>query len=335
MNFKYQISNTTNKKINSKLILIGNLIFVLFVVFIVFPQKIFAENFSAGIYPPILQIHAEPPASVNNKITIINQTDQNASYNITLVPFTAGDSLNGQPEFDEGLIPIYQDLFSKTQIMDGNSIIKQVNLAPKQKKILNLHIGLTDNSALGDFYFSVVFASNSNEQNKNGSFTGARGGVATNVLLSAGPETKAQGKIENFSAPKFITKGPVNFNLNIANTGTSYFAVKGNIIVKNMFNQTIGNIDLVPVNVLSKSNRLIPSKNNLYPDKPKAVWNEKFLLGFYKADATVALSKDGPLLQKQISFFAFPMEGLIAIIICIILFMAIIKRVKQKSDNVS
>lgn len=293
-------------------------------------DKANAQQINVGIYPPILQIDANPPASVNSEIAIENKSDQTATYTIYLVPFTSSSDNNGTPTYDESLKPVYKSIFDKIQILDSDRVVSQVTLAPKQKKALIMHIGIPEGEKAYDYYFSVLFINETDIKEANNSFSGARGGIGTNVLLSIGPKGNPEGRISEFSTKRFTTGGPVEFEVEVENTGQSYFSPVGSILVKNMFGQTIGQIEAVPVNILSKSKRLIPSEKNSDIENPRMIWNEKFLLGIYSAEVKFKLSEQGPIISKKTTFFAFPVEGIFGILIGIILLFLIIRRVRQK-----
>lgn len=297
------------------------------------PESASAQAINTGVYPPILQIDAEPPASINSDIAVENKSDQNVTYGIFLIPFKASALGNGQPDYDPTLEKVYKNIFDKMQITSSDKVINQIELAPGQKKNLNLHIGIPKGEKAFDYYFSVVFIPSPEEQDLNTSFSGAKGGIGTNVLLSVGPKGLPQGNIKKFEVPKFVTGGPINFKVLLENTGSAYFAPEGNIIVKNMFGQTIGAIETVPVNILSDSERYIPSKGNVNKELPTVTWNEKFLLGAYTAELDIKLSDKGPVFKKKVTFFAFPVEGILGLIIASTLVFLIIRRVRAKKDR--
>ncbi|MEK9176387.1 MAG: hypothetical protein AAB520_03020 [Patescibacteria group bacterium] len=319
---------------NLKLRIIGYLILEIGLL-VLFPQKIFAENLSVGIYPPILQIQTDPPASVKAGISIQNKSDQTITYNIYLIPFRSSVKNNGEPNFDKELLSEYKNFFDNIQVWDNDHSIKQVKLAPQEKKNLTLHLGIQKNEKPQDYYFSVVFITEPMDQTSKTSALGNQAGIGTNVLVSIGPKGPATGNISEFSAPGLATKGPVSFKLGLTNTGKSFFSAKGNVAIKNMFGQTIGQIDLVPSNVLANSTRFIASKESRNPEEPRVVWNEKFLLGFYTAEATAALSDEGPIVRKKIHFLAFPIELLLGILVALAIVIGIIRRVKAKEKEIS
>lgn len=310
------------------------IIFLLFAFcYLLFAERVAAQSLSVGIDPPILQIHAKPPAQIEAPIRIQNLSYQNATYNISLIPFRP--KANGEIELDQELKSDseYKHILSKVKIFADGRELSQVILAPRQTKTLTIQINIPEGEKERDYYFSIVFISSSENQSQSSSFLGSRGGIASNVLLSVTDgDFIPDGYIEQFSAPKFVTKGPVKFKLMVFNTSNAYTTVKGHIVMKNMFGQTIGNVDIVPVNILADTPRLLSSKDDLNSSDPKVVWSEKFLLGYYTADLTLAMSDQGPVLRKKITFFAFPVEGILAILLASIMAIFIIKRARASSQ---
>ena len=292
-----------------------------------------AQALSISIDPPIIQIEATAPSLIKTPITIQNNSDQNVTYSIFLTPFKAGSTNNGQPEFDNNLVDEYKNIFGRTKILDESRSLTELSLAPKQKKELILSISVAKGEPPKDYYFSVIFVSQGLDGSNSDTGVGARAGIGANILLSIGPKSETQGYIQEFSAPKFVSSGPIKFKLNVTNTSKHYVTTNGNLVIKNLFGQVVGNIDLVPANILAGSTRLIESSDNQNTVEPRINWNEKFLLGLYKADLTIALSDQGPLLKKSLYFIAFPAQAFVFILLAIILLIGIIKRARTKSEE--
>ncbi|MCL6096359.1 MAG: hypothetical protein M1444_01580 [Patescibacteria group bacterium] len=305
-----------------------------------------AAGISLGVFPPILQIQATPPTDVRSKILIENSGNDPVDLRIGIKPFTASDSENGQVTYLSDFSYVDPFIFDKMQILDGDTSIDSITLAPGQQKELTLEIALPQGEPLGDYYFSIVFIS-SNQPAETSNVAGQAAGIATNVLLSVGPKGPTQGEIEEFSAPLFIPSGPVPFTVRVRNTSDHFITTKGNIVVKNMFGQTVGNVDLLPVNILSQSVRSIPDslqsptattpaslKSYILSLKSvKAVWPEKFLFGPYTATLTIVLSDQGPLFRRTINFYAFPTQALFGILIIMLTVTVIAIRVKKTANK--
>lgn len=339
-----QILNIKNhtKKINWKLIITESLLLAF-----VFVPSAHAQEVSIGIYPPISQIEAQAPADIKSPVYLENPTDNPIELGISYKAFVPSLSQNGQLEYLNDLQSLPDAEFvKKVYILDKNNPIKSITLSPKQKKNLMLEILLPENQPKGDYYFSVIFSSKPKIINQSNSSMQTVS-VAMNVLLTVGPKGKTSGIIESFSAPLFVDKGPVAFTVAIKNTSEHFINPTGEIIIKNLFGQPIGKVELVPVNILANSTRRIPDEIQTGNDKkqlekiksvleknefPVAIWPENFLIGPYNSTLTISLSDDGPVFKKSIMFFAFPLTYLIGLIIIFGITVFIILRVKKKIE---
>jgi len=331
---------------NLKLKTIPFLFFTFYLLSFIFAPTAQAAGVSLGVFPPILQIQATPPTDVKSKILIENLGDDPVDLKIGLKPFTASDKENGQVNYSNDYDLADPFIFNKMQILNGDTSIDSITLAPGQKKELTLEIALPQDEILGDYYFSIIFIS-ANTPTANSNISGATAGIATNVLLSIGPKGPTQGSIEEFSTPVFLSKGPVPFTVRIKNTSNHFFTTKGDIVIKNMFGQSVGKVDLLPINILSQSIRSIPdslqSPSANSPTSLKsyflnlksiaAVWPDTFLFGPYTATLTIALSDQGPLYRRTINLYAFPTETLVGILIIILIITAIIIRAKKTANK--
>jgi hypothetical protein len=327
-----------NLKLKIVLIILFSLIFNLKSV-----PVVHAQNVDLGIYPPVFQIQATTPSDVKIPFFVQNFTSSSVPLTISLQPFTSSQTENGSITYLDTVSYADPYLPERIQVLDGNNSIGDLILAPQQKKDLTLEVQIPSNEAKGDYYLSLVFTTNAgNSTNANSSQ--ASGAIASNILLSIGPFGKAQGYIEDFSTPFFVSKGPVPFSVRVKNSGDHYITPTGNIEIKNMFGQTIGKVDLLPVNILANTIRRLPDSAQSDPNSqdyqnikavidnnsfPVVVWPEKFLVGPYTATLSLSLSDSGPLFTKQIMFFAFPLEYLVAILLIIGLIIFIAVRVSK------
>jgi len=302
--------------------------------------KIYASSINLGIFPPIIQIDATPPANVSSPIEIQNKSDDPVQLKIIFKAFKASSSENGTPEFLKDGVSFGDDpfFFQKVKILDGEDMVGSIELAPKQIKKLSINIDIPADQPPSDYYFSILFISKTQLETDTNN-TRATGGIGTNVLLTIGPKGTTTGVVKEFSAPFWLEKGPVPFTVRLANTGKHFINPKGQILIKNMFGMTIGRVDLLPVNILSNTVRFIPDDYFKTQDpKPKtqdqrpntqAFWPESFLLGPYTASLTISLSEQGPILKKTVHFIGFPIATIMGLIIVAIVFLLIRNKVKR------
>lgn len=286
-----------------------------------------ADTFHLGIFPPIIQIDATPPTAIRHDVTIKNVTDSPVTLSITLRPFTAKDSLGHVAFLDESSLQLTdKDIFQKIQVLDNDTPVNEVTLDAQEEKTLTLKIGLPKDEPPADYYFSIVFLTKNTTGNNNGS--AIAGGIASNVLLSIGPKDLARGFIEKFSAPLYVTSGPIPFTVMVHNLSSYYISPQGQILIHNLYGQLIGKVDLLQGNILANTSRALQDSKQLSPDK--AIWPEEFLFGPYSATLTISLSPQGPLFHQTVYFFALPLEYLIGFVVLILLAVFLFVRVRRR-----
>ncbi|MCL4354850.1 four helix bundle suffix domain-containing protein [Patescibacteria group bacterium] len=309
----------------------------------------YADDLSLGIYPPIIEINATPPAEVKARITIQNQAETDEKLKIILKPFTASSKYNGEVSYSSSQFSSSDPLLlQKVQILDAGQETKEITLAPLESKNLELRASIGKDDPLGDYYFSVIFLSE-RESDLKTNIVKLPSGIATNVLLSVGPKGPTTGEIEEFRTPFFFDSGPVPFTIFVKNTSEHFTTPTGTIVIKNMFGQTIGKIDLLPQTILANSYRYLVDREQASPSaalvakldavkaKQKgtpsnvALWQENYLLGYYTAELSLSLSENGPVLHSATHFIAIPFSilgGLVfAIMICLSVYLRVRRRV--------
>ena len=316
---------------NLKIRIISMFLIVLFAfcfLFLASSRLALAENFSTGINPPLIRIEAEAPARISTPITIENKSDKTVTYGIYLRPFNAGSNLNGVPNYDPELINNYKDFFKNVQVGNGKEDITEISIPPKESRQLDLRISVKSDDPVQDRYFTIVFLADENNPELESTIAGARGGIGTNVLLSTGARNEPQGSISEFNTPKFIGKGPVPITLELTNSSDFFMSSEGNVVIKNMFGQIVGNLEFESLNILANSSRLVTNS-----DDSKLWWNEDYPVGIYKAEANIALSEHGPLLVKQIYFVAFPLQIALVLILILLVLAWLFKRARIKASE--
>ncbi len=290
-----------------------------------FAQNASAQNFSTSVNPSVIKIRASSPSVVKAPINIYNSSDQNITYNIFLRPFKANSDFSGEPNFDPELSEEYKSFFEKVTISDQGKPLSELTVPPFQRKNLLLMIPVTDEVEQRDYYFTAIFLSQTASGEAKTNIVLNKAGLGVNLLLTVGSDDKSTGAISKFTIPRFVSNGPVEAELEISNTSKHFVTSKGNLVIKNMFGQTVGNVEIEPTTILENSSRIIANSNG------KLAWNENFLLGIYKADLNVAISENGPLLHESKVFFALPVKGLLVTVSLITILTWLIRAAKLKN----
>lgn len=315
---------------------------------LVHTSKVDAQNLDLSVSPPIFQIELTPPANVKaeEELTIENTGDEPLVLDLVLRAFEPSQAENGTLTLLDPQKPIpgaNPRIVERIEILEDDEPTTRVRLAPGQTKKLGIQITIPKDEPPSDYYLTLIFLSRQaadNETETSNAIT--TGGVGVNILLSVGPQSATTGILEEFSTPFFREHGPVPFTVRVKNTSQHFIYPEGVITIKNMFGQTIGQVELLPVNILAQSTRALPSAEQfaflaereeaenrlvegeeaseelLYEDldliTPTAFWNEHFLLGPYTATLELALSDEGPVIVRKIHFVGFPLYIILSLI---------------------
>lgn len=303
---------------------------------------------SLSIYPPVIEVQTVPPSSPLAPITIQNNNENELNLKIELIPFKQ-KSLNGDIELNPEAINqgFYKYFKDKIQFLVDGKKTDSITLAPLEAKEVDLNINLQKGDPPGDYYYSIVFLTADNALNDTSSSL-IPAGIATNLLLSIGPKDRTIGGISEFKTSFFKKGGPVEFKLKVHNASAHLVLPTGNLTIKNMLNQTVGVVNILPQFVLANSDRYLVDSQQASPSaslislRPRSeqagqedisnqvVWPETFLLGWYSATAQIQLEESGNTLTANTYFFAFPLYFFFAIVIIIFIIASIYLRVKRK-----
>ncbi len=308
--------------------------------------KAHAEGISLKVSPSVIQIRAQSPSDVRAPFIIENQSNQSVTLKIGYKLFNSANSQEGAIVFlndSETSSSSDKKIFEKMQILDADdSPIDSLDLGPKQQKKLQLQILLPKDEPSADYYFTLVFLhsipsiidQNNIKRDKKDqkSIASLQGGIGLNVLLAVGDLETPQGSINEFSTDWYRQSGPVSFTVQVKNNGLHYINPSGMILIKNIFGQTVGRVDIPPTVILKNTTRSLVDGRQIASTSlaTQATWPEKFLLGLYSANISIAMSADGPVYNRTVRFAAFPLEPLAAFIVIVVVLSIFYLRVKKK-----
>ena len=300
------------------------------------------DEFSLGIYPPIIEINTEPPADIEAGINIQNLNDLPQNLKIILKSFSPSETGDGTLGYKGTIEGPDSLILQKIKVYDQENALDIFSLDPFESRELTLKINLDSDDPLGDYYFSVIFVSQET-QGTDVSQSQISGGIGTNVILSVGQKGVAQGEIKEFSIPRILSSGPVPITLLLQNNSPHYVVPTGRITIRDMLGREAGQVSILPRYILANSARFMIDTDQASPSasleeqisrlsKKHAVliWPKKFLFGLYTAYAHVKLSENGPVFETKTSFVALPVYMLFAISFLAFVLIGIYLRVKRK-----
>ncbi len=194
---------------------------------------------------------------------------------------------------------------------------------PHEGKSISYTITAPKNAEPGS-HFGVAFFKASEIKEKSTLKIGTQVGVLFFITV---PGNRLQkGKVLDFSAPFFVQKGPVNFEIKFENTGTVHYEPKGTIKITNIIGKEVGSIVVAGQAVLPTQIKKIIAQWNLVG----------FILGRYTVKIEIQDGEGNILTADDVSFYAFPIWyvlGFIAIVL--ILFFGLRFLRKKISFNIT
>jgi hypothetical protein len=323
------MTNITNNPIKNKIH--NHLILVLLVLLVLFPRKVFAENFSLGLSPQTIIITAPVGKVAKTYVDIENFSDSPTTLSILFKEFTVSEKDDNQIEF----LPLTEKFITYTKSISvtiDDRVIERFVLPAKTKQRINMSIPIPKDETHRDNTFSIIFTDiTENATSSNISATKIRGAIGTNILLKTEDNSTSSLNIDQFSTKFFQKQGPVPFVIKLHNPGDSFISPQGTLKIRNMFGQLVGKIDLINLNILANRSRTYFSEedNNLTNGEKAVIWPEKFLLGVYSAELLFTLPENPNTYTRTIYFLAFPIQEIIILVLLTSAILFIKKRVNH------
>jgi hypothetical protein len=295
--------------------------FLAVIITVVHPLPIEAESVSLGIYPPIIRLKMMPNQTQQTTVNITNYSSSKQAVLLRALPFDGAlgsDEIHYQASTPQ---PVSNLTFKGISLLSvQGEALNTLSLDPLQTQQINLKVSAPASFDHKDYYFSLVAL---NDPQATQSAIETLLGVSSNILISVDP-VAPQAQINRFRTQKFFSKGPVSFNLKVANTGDSVFIASGTVIIKNIFGQKVGTVLLPQHFILAHSSRSFSDSQT-----SSLSWNKGFLFGLYKADLSLTI-EGGNSLTSHTYFLALPTTALIITLLVLLFIIGIYLRVRKK-----
>lgn len=307
--------------------------------FLALPSMSYASPMEGiELSPSVVKIRTTPLQLIQERFTIKNNSYSYRKVSLNIKEFSADSSGNGLIIYS-GLAP--EEPIRSIVLTSEGKTVKELELAPQEKRPIVLNLPLSNTLLTKDYYFSLLVIDSSIPQELPSMISGItlRPGVGSHMLVSVmDPENKSdQSKdelaINKLSLSPYQFGESINISLSITNKGKYYQEIKPTITVTDMFGREIAKKAYTSRIILSKSTRYIPSEeaNNLSQSGSPVTFsvNNSWLFGLYKVTANVSNSSNETVLQKSGYFLAMPIPTVILIVIAIFLLTYILKRVRK------
>lgn len=280
---------------------------------------VFAQTDNSGqgqaleIAPPVITLTADPGQSVKTTISLRDVSDTPLVVTNEINDFTAA-GLDGTPDliFDD------EETTSPYSLREWIAPVPQLLLQPREVRQVPVTINVPADASPGAHFGVIRFTGTPPDLEDTGVSLSASLGAL--VLMRVNGAVKEGLSLEKFFATHNDISGPVfegapiKFSTHVKNTGNTFEAPTGNIMIKNMFGKPIAavNINLEKRNVLPASTREFTGLLD------KSVIGNKMLFGRYTAQLKLTYGTNKQTLGGTMSFWVIPYKligGVIAALV--------------------
>ena len=278
-------------------------------------DKTYAGSTGLTINPVKVSHTIKPGESISGEIMLTNASDSAIKVEVTIEDFVpAAGSTNVQFVGRAEGVTTVRDWIT---LDVPDSFVFEKN----QSRSIPYTIKAPSDAEPGG-HFGVTFFKATDVNQQGQLKVGTRVGVL--VFITVPGNQLQKGKVLDFTAPKFVQKGPVPFSIKFENTGTVHFEPKGVITITNIFGKEVGVVQVAGQTVLPTGVRELA-----------VAWDVSgFLLGRYAAELNIVDGEGNELTADRIAFYAFPLWYLIIFFVTVVaLFFGI--RFLKKNVHIS
>jgi len=277
--------------------------------------KVNAQATQQGLtaIPPRLEINVKPDGVSSQTIKVRNESSQERTIKVSIEDFIVNDN--------EGTPTIVSSTKEDNRWAASNWIQvspSSIRLKGGETKSLVLTVMPPKNALPGGHYAMVIHSPDDQVSVLNSTGAAIQTRVGTLVYITIDGKIKQNARITDFTAPKFLEYGPVDFEAVINNLSDVHINPIGHIAISNIFGQNVINLPLNDTNIFPYTSRTFLNK-----------FDRKWLFGRYKANLQAGYGTAGGLLAATVFFWVIPWRIMILVATAAVLLFVLIKLVKQ------
>jgi len=291
---------------NATPLFVAVILTVLTVVFLV--PSVSHAQVGISLFPIKFDVTVKPGQTYSDTVTVINPND----FPIGVQPEVENIAGGNQGSID----------LVETDIPHGLSAWISVDktlftLAAQEQRQIPFSITVPADGEPGGHYGALLFRGVPVGTSTTAG-VGISGRVGSVVLVTVPGATSATGNIASFIGPgSYISRGPITFSFTVNNTGNTHFTPQGQITLKGpLFSATT--VSFTPGVIFPGYNRVFTG-----------TWPGSYAFGPLTAVLSLTMP-DGSVQTKTISFFAFPWQETLGILIVLCVCLFIFRTFKKK-----
>ncbi len=267
-----------------------------------------AQEVGLKVSPATEFVSVQAGGRVEHSIAITNSTEKTVSLQTTVVDFQP-DNQTGNPILSEGTEFTY--FTEETQAR----LAQPITLFAGQTYSLTLEINPPQDASTQEFPLTVLFSTAPEETFDVATGTAVRSMIGSNlvVLVSDGvnPSSRITGAtIESRRLIDSLQK--LQFSILVENDSQSAAYASGSAVIKNIFEEEVARIQLLPDTVLAGSTRRARQANEeVEHNLDRFIYDEPLLLGAYTISIELEQEDGEPQIIAQRTTFAFPLLAIV------------------------
>jgi len=269
--------------------------------------------------PRVEDLSAQPGEVVTKQIKVKNS----GSTEMVIRPETQDflvKNKKGRPTFIDKEVTEHENRWAMSRWMTVSPA--QFVLQPGETKKLDLIIVVPEDAIAGGHYAGVIYQPDSQSTVGDTSGSKVNPKVAALVYLTVEGDITENARVTRLEIPSFSEFGPIDVETEITNYSGIHITPNASINIYNHFNKLKKNITLDKQNIF-------PSQARIYEN----TWDQKWLLGRFKAELTGSYGSRGQALQAVTYFWVVPWKVILAALLAIILIIITVIFIKKKSDS--
>lgn len=274
-------------------------------------RQAYAQSLSLSISPPILEVFIKPGKSITQTYKLINEGET-----VIIVPRLLELTESGIKE-DENFVPDPWITLLNTDLAFGRPFLLPTNTL---KQII-LKVSPSHNLEEKDYLRALVFSTRPNPAGET-SQSQLSQNLATPLLItvtSTGLFPKG-ALITKFDLPSFIDSfGPVELDIEVKNTGKTYFHPNGKITLTSPIGK--GDFPIIPQVIFAgQTKKILTEDLSLTKNGTKTLELAGFFLGKYNIKVEFTLDQGTTTISQEKTFYALPYKASGVFLLIMILF---------------
>lgn len=282
--------------------------------YLLLASPIHAQNFvGLSAIPPRLEIQITPGEVLTKEIKVRNESNVEKVITTNVKDFIVVDNAGTPVSLEK------EDTDNRWASANWIQVSPStLRLKPGETRSLIVSIIAPEDATPGGHYTMVLHTpKNQTMLDQSGAIIETN--VGTLLYITVPGDIKEKAIVTDFSAPKFLEYGPINFKAIVNNLSDIHISPIGQITIKDMLGLTTATLDLTRTNIFPYTSREFQN-----------VLDKKWLFGRFQATLNAGYGTTGQALIASLFFWVIPWKLVILIIATLIVILIIAKLSKQK-----